>query len=1101
MESLAELITSVYDMLPVAQEFYLFCFFLLGFVLFRTEALRSLFRRSAKPKGKSLGASFETFGLHSLERLHDDFSHRRYEQVLEGWAYLEKYTAEALSSVVLSLMALGRPDDVGLFIAKAASNLSQLRANLHIVVAAAANPPSEVRRQHVTPALRDIYDQARDSLDELAQKELLLALAHANDEQRVAGLFGSLAERKAPICADLLSKVVRGFLACKNLDAALGYLQRVMAAPSATGLHELIIAVVRASTEAAITDDVVTGACRPRAWDVLDALKGVEVPNEALAILLEWCARQTPVDVALATRLEGLLRESAGAKPLGAYDALVRVHASSSGHQTKAFKCFDELVELAAGTGPSEGSLVGMISSCVEAHNASLAEYILSWARAQGRCTLPIFSVTLKVLAAAKQAERMCEIYEAARNDGFALDDVAYGQLINFAVQAGRLDLARSLFQRAKNPDAQNYMSLIRACGKEGKVEQALEMLEEVRQTGEADTVTYNCALDVCVSCGNEVAADAVFKEMKATGKVDVVSYNILLKRCLSDDKSPRAAEAVLEEMKERGLRPNIATYNSLLSQNLAAGDFSRAWRTVEQMENSGQSPDAYTISILFKGYKRERRTMDALSIDRALALVEKHSVKVDEVLVNIALEACVALRDLTRLKNAFDIFKRSGWAIPKQCAMHTYGVLIKAHGQSQNISEAWRLWEEVTVEKGLEASEQLYGQMLDALVGNGQLDDALVLFEEMKVAHRDSLNSQGFAVAYAMIIRGFAQRKECARALKCYQEMKMHGTKVSLVVLNTLIDACSRVSDMGTASKLHEEMVDMNVLPDLITYSTLIKGFSVCGELDKALQLFTTMRNKGIRPDAIVFNSLLDGCARKQMPALCEQVVADMETAGVVPSNHSASIMIKLYGRCKDLDAAFKVIDEMPKKFGFQANNAVYTCLMSACIANGRLEQAMELRTRMLKEGVYPDEKTYSTLLRGALRANSVELCVLLVNAALDQGASRNSARYLLDDELVKSVLLLIQRRHLWEAHGRELHERLRSAGVRTSCPADGPKVHSGNRHEAHAAKRDGAEQGERSVRSSDRSFNRRDSQSNCDSRSHQQQRRRVPTTRANNM
>jgi pentatricopeptide repeat protein len=334
-----------------------------------------------------------------------------------------------------------------------------------------------------------------------------------------------------------------------------------------------------------------------------------------------------------------------------------------------------------------------------------------------------------------------------------------------------------------------------------------------------------------------------------------------------------------------------------------------------------------------------------------------------------------------------------------------------------------------------------------------------------------------------------------------------MHGTKVSLVVLNTLIDACSRVSDMDTASKLHEEMVDMNVLPDLITYSTLIKGYSVCGELDKALQLFTTMRNKGIRPDAIVFNSLLDGCARKQMPALCEQVVADMEAAGVVPSNHSASILIKLYGRCKNLDAAFKVIDEMPKKFGFQANNAVYTCLMSACIANGRLEQAMELRTRMLKEGVYPDEKTYSTLLRGALRANSVELSVLLINAAVDQGSSRNSARYLLDDELVKSVLLLIQRRNLWEAHGRDLHERLRSAGVRTSCPADGPKVHTSNRREADASKRDGAEHGQRVVRSSgmsgknDMSFNRRDSQSNSDSRPHQQQRRRVPATRERNI
>ena len=35
---------------------------------------------------------------------------------------------------------------------------------------------------------------------------------------------------------------------------------------------------------------------------------------------------------------------------------------------------------------------------------------------------------------------------------------------------------------------------------------------------------------------------------------------------------------------------------------------------------------------------------------------------------------------------------------------------------------------------------------------------------------------------------------------------------------------------------------------------------------------LFASCIPAGIKPDAIVFNSLLDGCARKEMPVLCEQ-------------------------------------------------------------------------------------------------------------------------------------------------------------------------------------------------------------------------------------
>merc|ERR1719399_141695 len=103
-----------------------------------------------------------------------------------------------------------------------------------------------------------------------------------------------------------------------------------------------------------------------------------------------------------------------------------------------------------------------------------------------------------------------------------------------------------------------------------------------------------------------------------------------------------------------------------------------------------------------------------------------------------------------------------------------------------------------------------------------------------------------------------------------------------------------------------------------------------------------------------------------------------------------------------------------MPQKFNFRPNAAVYTCLMSTCIANGRLDAAMDLRLKMLEEKIYPDQKTYTTLLRGALRAGSVELCSLLIHAALDQGT-----RGLLDEELAQGVLILVQRRRLWGEYG----------------------------------------------------------------------------------
>jgi len=1011
---------SISGIVSMSDAQYLFAFFWTGFLVCRTEAIKGFC-------GGKKAVLLEC--LQSFTRMREDFTHRRYEKVLEGWPLLENHTAEALSLVVKSLLALGRADDIGLFVSKTCAHLPNLGSGLHQVVAAVAVPACEgVRRTHILAALHDLDLRARDVLDAAALKELLLAFAKLNDEARVESLLAGLGDSQT---SEFLSKIVRSFLGCQNLDAALGYLQKVLVAPSSIECppQELIIDVIKASTEAELNDDSAATNIRPKAWEALDALQDVQVTKEAAHLFLEWSSRQTPVDVAMATRVEQLLR-AAGAVPLEAYEALVRVHASSAGDDEKAFAIFDEFSRIATGANPTEDCLIGMISSCVEARNGVLAEHILSWACTAERCTLPVFSATLKVLTTSKQPERVCALYETVSAQKLlTFDEALIEQISDCAVQAGRLELARTLPKPAKKQSFQSAISQMRACAQEGDIHEVLSLLQELQQAGEVDTVTYNCALDACVSCGNGDAVETVLKDMRLSGHMDVASFNIMLKQC-----SPEAGAKVLAEMQERGLEPTTATYNSLLSCAMIAGDFTAVWKTIEDLERAGQSADIYTLSILFKGYKRERRSMDTGSIDMALNLMKKHSVDVDENFVNVALEACLATRDPSCIKKALDAIWECGWVVPKVGSMYTYGMLIKAYGQTRGLAEAWQLWTEVS-EKGMEPSEQLYGQMLDALVSNNCLEDACALFEEMKKAYSPTQNSSGFAVAYAMIIRGFAQKKDCAMAMQCYEEMKTHGTKASLVLVNTLLDACSRVGDMRSASRVFADMKDNSCEPDLITYSTLIKGYCIGEDFEQALQLFALMQEKGIRPDAIVFNSLLDGAAKKQVPGLCEQLLKDMIAADILPSNHSASIMVKMYGRCKDLDAAFRVLNDMPRKYGFRANNAVYTCLMASCIGNGHLDKALELRSRMVGEGVYPDDRTYSTLLRGSLRASSVEHCTTLVSAALDQCRGAR-VRNLLDEDLVKSVLVLTQRQNAWETHGHELSSRLRDAGMQVRLP-----------------------------------------------------------------
>jgi pentatricopeptide repeat protein len=294
--------------------------------------------------------------------------------------------------------------------------------------------------------------------------------------------------------------------------------------------------------------------------------------------------------------------------------------------------------------------------------------------------------------------------------------------------------------------------------------------------------------------------------------------------------------------------------------------------------------------------------------------------------------------------------------------------------------------------------------------------------------------------MVFSTLVKAFAQRKEMNRAMELYEEMGKHSASCTLVTYNTLIDACARVGEMEKASMLFRDMCERGVDPDLITYSTVIKGYCVQGDLEQAVQLFTLMQKRSIKPDAILFNSILDGCARKKMRTLTEEVLCDMEKAGVPPSNFTLSILVKLYGRCRDIEEAFKVVETLPKKYGFEVNATVYTCLMSSCISNGRLDKALEVFAKMKEaKKCEADPKTYETLIKGCVQQGDLEQAVTLIDDALGLDGQRKGPMLKLDPEAIDHVLFMIGRRSKTQELGAPLMERLQKAGIEVSKRAGG--------------------------------------------------------------
>merc|ERR1719498_104680 len=173
------------------------------------------------------------------------------------------------------------------------------------------------------------------------------------------------------------------------------------------------------------------------------------------------------------------------------------------------------------------------------------------------------------------------------------------------------------------------------------------------------------------------------------------------------------------------------------------------------------------------------------------------------------------------------------------------------------------------------------------------------------------------------------------------------------------MLDACAKSSNMHRAVELLGDMRTSGVEPDIITYSTIVKGYCASGDVDRAFSVLEDMKSDDkFAPDEIMYNSILDGCAKQHRVDDALKLLEEMKSTGVVPSNYTLSILVKLLGHSRRLNQAFAIVDELSQKHGFRPNVQVYTCLVQACLLNRRLEKAMALHDTMVSDaGCVTDE------------------------------------------------------------------------------------------------------------------------------------------------
>merc|ERR1719310_110446 len=174
----------------------------------------------------------------------------------------------------------------------------------------------------------------------------------------------------------------------------------------------------------------------------------------------------------------------------------------------------------------------------------------------------------------------------------------------------------------------------------------------------------------------------------------------------------------------------------------------------------------------------------------------------------------------------------------------------------------------------------------------------------------------------YSTLLKGFTTAEGAGKALELLEEMRKDKVEMNTSLYNSLIDVQARVGAMDEVLLLRDMMQQDGCNPDDLTTSLIVKAYCSSGNLKMAFRVFDEMSTGRVGDgDTVIFNTLLDGCVRNNDFELADDLMEKLEYYRITPTNFTVGIVVKMWGRRRELDKAFEAASAMTKKYRFQLN------------------------------------------------------------------------------------------------------------------------------------------------------------------------------------
>merc|ERR1719274_412747 len=246
------------------------------------------------------------------------------------------------------------------------------------------------------------------------------------------------------------------------------------------------------------------------------------------------------------------------------------------------------------------------------------------WAEMRRRCVKPTSITLLKGFAQARQPERVHAVYEEMLDAGISCNTVSYNTMIDANARTGNMAKAAELFSSMNahrvSPDVITYSTLVKGYCQAGDIDMGFQVLREMTQSGkhDPDEILYNSLLDGCAKQHRVDDALNLLEDMhKNHVRPSNFTLSILVKLLGRSRRLNQAFTMVEETCKRFDLQANVHVYTCLIYACFQNRQMGRALELHDNMiTEAGVEPDARTYAVLARG------CLNAGSLDKVADVV-----------------------------------------------------------------------------------------------------------------------------------------------------------------------------------------------------------------------------------------------------------------------------------------------------------------------------------------------------------------------------------------------------------------------------------------------------------------------------------------------